>query len=95
MGLECQACGSQGWWCRGCGSPEKIAALITSGLSSAFANAVRNYQFGCCSLPRVPCWLCNRDGLTVPGEKDEDPSFWEAFTEAFTEHETRCEDEED
>lgn len=86
--MDCSACGSQGWWCRGCGGAEKREALQKYGFSEKTADAIYRRQFGCCSL-RVPCYVCNRDGLTVPGQEGEDPTFWDAFVlpESETEEE--------
>lgn len=76
--MDCDACGSQGWWCRGCGGPSKLEALQKKGIAEDVAQAIYTFQFGCCS-ERVPCYVCNRDGLTVPGHKGEDPTFWDTF----------------
>ena len=58
---SCLACGGlNGWWCRGCGGSNKIEGMIQSGIEENLADSIYDEQFGCCSKPLVPCYVCNK-----------------------------------
>ena len=70
---KCKACNNMRVWCRGCGGPNKIDAMIEAGIPKDTAKYIRDIQFGCCSLPMVPCYLCN---IFDDHGKSEIKSFW-------------------
>ncbi len=80
---ECAACGDLRWWCRGCGGFYKREALKDQGYSEELTETIIHYQFGCCSLPYFPCFLCNRDGTKPKSSKMPAgrciPSAWVGF----------------
>ncbi len=76
---DCKACGNSGWWCRGCGSSNKLDAMNDAGIQNA--DEIRNYQFAGCDEPLVPCFLCNKNGDRPNDDEgmDIDPNFWDTF----------------
>ena len=80
----CDACDAslQGWWCRGCDTARRTAALRERlGLTPEDAARICRAQLAACSLPKVPCFLCNRDGSRPPSDPTAVciPAFWKAY----------------
>jgi hypothetical protein len=61
--IKKECCGyGNGFLCRGCGGYEYIQILKEKlNISQKEAENIRNYYFGGCELPLVPCYICNRE----------------------------------
>jgi len=62
MEVECIACCSSGWWCRGCCGYKKVEGMKKVGLDEELINNIYERQFGSCSKAVVPCYVCNMMG---------------------------------
>ena len=79
--VPCEACGSEGWWCRGCGGSYKKDGMIRAGLTENEVDSIYQMQFAGCQNPLVPCYVCNRTGRKpYPPNVSVVPKFWEIET---------------
>lgn len=70
-----------GWWCRGCGSSDKVDQLVAVGIDIVTAERIVEHQFAGCGENFVPCFACNRDGtktLTHEGITCL-PMYWHGY----------------
>lgn len=77
---ECKACGGLFYWCRGCGGFNKRKAMKDYGIPDDIIEAIYDKQFGCCSLPFVPCYMCNITGNKTLKVDEKNKDFWKKET---------------
>ena len=70
---KCPGCNGSYDWCRGCGSGDKVDALVEYGIPEEVADKIVRWQFGGCGDP-IPCYLCNSFGLD--GDLETTHGFW-------------------